>query len=282
LRLSKLSFVIRTHNEGAFLGRLLDTLEAQEGVVAERETTVVDSGSTDETVAIAKSRGVNLIEIAKADFHYSRALNLGIDRSSGEILVILSAHSIPCTAQWLAQMISSFDDPSVAGVFSRQMPWPRAYWREVVRIREMFGAEGRRFRAENTIGDVPFSNAASCVRRDVWRRRPFTLPAAEDVDWACWAVEHGYTIVYEAGVAVYHSHDETPRQAARRLIELEKAADIRGRRSRSAWVTVRQGLGAVVRDTKEIRQFTSDTMTRAKLVLDSIHRSYWYIRDFGS
>lgn len=275
-----ISFVIRTFNEGAFIGRLFESLDSQVAVPHRRDITVVDSGSTDNTVEIARSRGVNLIEIPKASFHYSKALNLGIERSPGDLLVILSAHSIPCTDDWLARVVSHFDQPMVAGVFSRQVAWPGACWREVVRITNMYGDSQQVFERGGQRQSVPFSNAASCIRRSVWKQQPFNLPAAEDIEWATWAVSAGYQIVYEAGAAVYHSHDETPRQAARRLIDLEKAADIRLQRQRGLSLTARQSVGAVVRDAGELKKYEPSLVRRLPHLWESVRRSAWFVRDF--
>ena len=46
--------------------------------------------------------------------------------------------------------------------------------------------------------DILFSNAASCIRSSAWRAEPFTLPAAEDVEWAERVVAAGWKVVYEA------------------------------------------------------------------------------------
>ena len=275
-----ISFVIRTYNESAFIGRLFDTLDAQSGGPFELDITVVDSGSTDGTPSIARKRGVRLIEIPKASFHYSKALNLGIENTLSDLIVVLSAHSIPCTNDWLARMVSHFDDADVAGVFSKQVAWPGAYWREVVRIDKMFGGSPQVFAPGRSPQTIPFSNAASCIRRSAWQQHPFTLPAAEDIEWATWAVSSGHKIVYEVGCAVYHSHDETSRQAARRLIELEKAADLQMSRQRRFLLTAKQSLGAVVRDAGELRRYEPRLLNRLPLLWESARRSYWFVRDF--
>lgn len=275
-----ISFVIRTYNESAFLGRLFEVLAAQEGVTLEREIVVVDSGSTDGTVDIAKAHGVRLFQIAKSTFDYSRALNLGIEHCTGHVVAILSAHSIPREAHWLARMLSHFDDEAVAGVYSKQVAWPHAYWREARRIAAMFPPQSIRFATGEAGRDVPFSNAASCIRRRVWRDQPFVLPAAEDIEWATRAVANGHSIVYDATVSVFHSHDETCRQGALRLINLEKAADLKLTRQRRSLLTLRQGLGAVLRDVDEIREHTPVATERLRLIGDSMARSYWFVRDF--
>ena len=193
-----ISVVVRTLNEGRYIGHLFDALEAQAGTSGALEILVVDSGSTDETVAIARARGARVLEIPRETFHYSGALNLGIASTSGAVVVILSAHAIPCSTDWLAVMLSHFSDPRVVGVFSRQRPWPGAQWREVVRLAGMFGNESRRFDGTDAAGDIPFSNAASCIRRTMWMEQHFHLPAAEDTEWATGAVRAGHAVVYRA------------------------------------------------------------------------------------
>jgi rhamnosyltransferase len=276
----RISIVIRTLNESVFIGRLFDALDSQVGLRQERELIVIDSGSTDDTLGIARSRGARLIEIPKSSFDYSKALNLGIARASGGLIVILSAHSIPCSSDWLARVLRHFDDPAVAGVFSRQIPWPGACWREVSRISRMFDVSAETYEPGSEQRSIPFSNAASCIRRSLWERRPFNLPAAEDIEWATWAVSAGYKIVYEADVAVYHSHNETPRQAARRLIDLEKAADLRLSRRRRLLLTAKQSIGALCRDALEIRSYQPRILARFPLLWESLLRSFWFVRDF--
>src|SRR5215471_1699720 len=133
------SFIVRSYTEAAFIGRLLQTLQDQKDISLEQEIVVVDSELTDDTVRIARQWPVKLVQIRKREFHYSRALNLGIAESRGELIVILSAHSIPASATWLSQMLGHFRDQKIAAVYCRQIPWPDANWREVRRINQTFG-----------------------------------------------------------------------------------------------------------------------------------------------
>ena len=63
--------VIRAYNEGAHLGRLLEGFEQQ--TVRPDEIIVVDSGSTDDTVAIARTAGCVVERFAKDEFSFGRA-----------------------------------------------------------------------------------------------------------------------------------------------------------------------------------------------------------------
>jgi len=246
----RISVVIRTFNEAKFIGRLIENFRAQKNASTSTEIIVVDSGSTDGTVDIVKNLNVKLIEIAKSEFNYSYSLNLGIKRTKSDLIVILSAHAIPSQNNWLQKMSSHFENSKVAGVYSRQIPWPDADLHETLRIERMFGENPRSFSKKTPNADMHFSNAASCIRRCVWEKHPFVImPAAEDQEWAYWVIENGYIIIYEPEAAIYHSHNESCRKAAQRMIQLEKSADIRLSRKRN-------------------------------LVLTIIARSFWYIVDF--
>ena len=71
--------VIRTLNESELIGRCLETLHGQQGGF-ELDVLVVDSGSTDSTLEIARDRGARILELAPTEFDYSKALNVGIEQ----------------------------------------------------------------------------------------------------------------------------------------------------------------------------------------------------------
>lgn len=276
------SFVIRTYNEAEFIGRLFQVLNAQQPRPAQHEIIVVDSGSTDDTLAIAERWPVKILRIAKEKFDYSDALNLGISNAAGQLIVNLSAHAIPIEPTWLSTIVSHFSDPQIAGVYCRQRPWPDAPSREVRRIRSEFGSNP--ITHVKTLADqrVPFTNSAGCLRRSLWEKHPFNLPWGEDFEWATWAVANGYRIVYEPRVSVYHSHNLTCRQAARRLINGEKATDLVLSRRRTSRLTLRQAAGHACRDLKELLSLRDAETDRLAKVRECLLRAYWFWRDFRS
>ena len=154
-------------------------------------------------------------------------------------------------------------------------------WREIRRLQKMFGTETIVHEsALSATTEIPFSNAASCIRRELWELHNFALPAAEDIEWASWAVASGYKIIYEARTSVYHSHDDTCRQMAWRAIQFEKAADIRTARRRRFLLTLRQGIVLTLRDAKEIMRLKETNASRTKLLTEALLRSFWFVRDF--
>jgi rhamnosyltransferase len=267
--------VIRTLNEAELIGTCLETLKSQQSPF-ELDIVVVDSGSTDATLEITRSHGVRIEEISPDDFDYSKALNLGIERVGGDLVLILSAHAIPVDDTWVARMTAPFDDPQVAGVASRQVPWSTAPWREVYRLAQTFGDTRSVFDAAHADG-VLFSNAASCIRRSVWRDEPFTLPAAEDLEWAQRVVAGGWSVVYEPAAAVYHSHDETPREQARRLLDINRAADADPPR----WRALREAAIYLRRDSKAILRLDEPLKRKIAHMGDLLAMVAYYVVDFA-
>ncbi|MBN1529098.1 MAG: glycosyltransferase family 2 protein [Thermoleophilaceae bacterium] len=268
--------VIRTLDEERLIGTCLETLSRQHTSL-DLDVLVVDSGSQDATIAIARSHGARVFELAPGEFDYSSSLNAGIERVAGDLVLILSAHAVPADLRWVERMAAPFADPQVAGVSARQLPWGDAPWREVLRLTRQFGGERRVFAPGG--GEQPlFSNAASCIRRSVWRDRPFTLPAAEDLDWARGVVAAGHSIVYEPAAAVHHSHLESPRAQAQRLIDVNR---ISGGESRTRRRTLREAAGLLYRDSGSILGLDEPPRRKLSHLVELTQTVSYYVYDFS-
>lgn len=270
--------VIRTLNESELLGDCLQALAAQRGGF-ELDVLVVDSGSTDGTVEIARRHGVRVVEIRSEAFDYSTALNLGIDQVAGDFVVSLSAHAIPTADDWLEEMIAPFDDPRVAAVASRQVPWPAAQWHEVHRLSNQFDDVGHVYTRENA-EDLVFSNAASSIRRSVWEEFRFDLPAAEDFHWAQRVVAAGWSIVYQSQAAVQHSHQESPRAQAQRMIDLHRVLDSETT-PRTRWRTVREAGGILRRDARKIMGLEESVPCKLAYLVELFQMVCYFVVDFS-
>jgi glycosyltransferase involved in cell wall biosynthesis len=257
------------------IGTCLETLRAQRGSF-DLDVLVVDSGSTDATVEIARTHRARIAELSPGDFDYSKALNLGIAEVRGDLVVSLSAHAVPVEEDWLRTMIAPFDDPLVAGVSSRQVPWPNAPWHEVKRLNQVFG-ETRRTNSRDVPGEIPFSNAASVIRRCVWQEHPFTLPAVEDLEWAERVVAAGWEVVYEPGSAVYHSHSEGPRALALRLIDINRVRPDKRTRLR----TLREAAGYLRRDARRILALDDPFRRKLAYLAELACTAWFYVADFS-
>ncbi len=274
----KVSCVIRTLNEAELLHRCITTLREQQGD-HETEFVVVDSGSTDETTSIAKGLGAKLLFVDKQplkEFDYSRALNLGIAATTGDYVVSISAHAIPTTSTWLLPMLSHFSDDRVVGVYSRQEPWPHAVWTELARIQRQFSSASRVFEGEALDSEMRFSNVASVFRKSTWNQCRFTLPAGEDRDWAQRMLNRGCRIVYEAGTAVYHSHNESVRNRARRAVNLARSEDRALGRARTLPRTLKELAGSIKTHTGEIYRLEASLPQKCLYEVSAIVQAGWY------
>lgn len=270
--------VIRTLNESELIGSCLDALRGQ-ALRVDLDVVVVDSGSTDGTVEIARGHGARVVELPPERFDYSTALNLGIEQARGELVLSLSAHAVPIGDGWLETMLAPLADPGVAAVASRQVPWAGAPWQEVHRLGQQFGEASCVYADENA-DDVVFSNAASAIRRSVWEHYPFLLPAAEDLEWAQRVMAAGWRIVYEARASVYHSHHESPRAQARRLIDLGRVRP--PTRERRPLGTLRDAGGLVVRDSKKILALDESLSRKLAYLAELLRVAFYYVTDYSS
>ncbi len=217
----KVSVVIPAYNAGSGFVRLLESISGQRTDFA-HEVLVVDSGSTDGTVGVARRCGTTVHRIPKSEFNHGATRNLGISLSRGEYVVLVVQDALPFDKEWLAAMVENLDrDERVAGVYSRQIPHPessvltRALTNDLLAAaperREQYVREVEaygRLSPERQWRLAAFDNVSSCVRRSVWEEIPFDeTNFAEDLRWGKKVIEAGYKLVYEPRSVVFHSHE---------------------------------------------------------------------------
>jgi rhamnosyltransferase len=200
------SIVIRAFNEAEHIGRLLEGIERQ--TVSATEVIVVDSGSTGATVAIAGKHGARVIHIPSHEFSFGRSLNLGLQATTNEHVVIASAHVYPVYPDWIECLLRPFEDAQVAVVYGKQRGSERTNFSERQVFRQWFSEDDSARRGS------PFcNNANAAIRRSLWEEHRYdeTLTGLEDVAWAKWAQEQGQHVHYAADAEIIHVHRQTPR-----------------------------------------------------------------------
>jgi glycosyltransferase involved in cell wall biosynthesis len=205
------SLIVRAYNEEAHIGRLLSGVMQQ--TVADVEIILVDSGSTDATVAIARQYPVTVVALRPEEFSFGRALNLGCRAARGEFLVFASAHVYPIYQDWLEQLLAPFAEPDVVLSYGRQRGAPHGRYAERQVFEKWYPARSE-LRQRH-----PFANNANCaIRRWAWQALPYdeALTGLEDVDWAKRALAEGGALAYVAEAEVVHVHDESAAQIYRR------------------------------------------------------------------
>jgi glycosyltransferase involved in cell wall biosynthesis len=195
--------LIRTKNEAASLGRLIETLREQ--TLADRlQLVMVDSGSEDETVQIARALGgVEIIEMPAEDFTFGRSLNIGCATARAPFVISLSAHAFPPDGHWVERMIEACSQDGVAcaaGSVTDHLG------------RRLDGAliqDAESSRRHPTFG---YSNAGGIFRTALWREYAFRedMPGTEDLEWAAHWLERGWLVAIDPALVVDHDHSHDP------------------------------------------------------------------------
>ena len=115
------SIIIRTYNESEHLEDLLIAISKQELNSINVETIIVDSGSTDGTLEIAKKYKTRIIYIKKEDFSFGRSLNYGFKEANGDVCVIISGHCIPKENNWLIRLLDPVINNQVEYAYGAQI-----------------------------------------------------------------------------------------------------------------------------------------------------------------
>jgi rhamnosyltransferase len=219
------SISILTKNEERNIGSCLEAVYSQTGVGA-FEVVLVDSGSTDATLEIARGFPIRIEQIPAEAFHHARTRNFAAGLGRGPILINLSGDAIPTSNTWLHNMIANFDDPGVGAVYGRQLPKQGSTMERYDTFDVVYGAQkivkdpahrngmGYRF--------YHFSDVNSAIRRSVWETAPYpeNLKMFEDLAIAKRILDAGWKIVYEPEAPVFHSHHYTGAQLFKRYFDI--------------------------------------------------------------
>jgi rhamnosyltransferase len=195
-----ISIIIRCRNEEEAIGKTLERIFSQDLDVT-REVVIVDSGSTDRTIEIALRYPVRLFRIPPESFSFGYALNFGIERAAGDVIVNISAHCTPVNEKWLSELVTPILAGKADAVYGRQVAVRGRNPFEEVSLHKHFPAEERAGKR------VPFSNANCAFLKKMWEEVRFDedLPSWEDYLWYL-LLKDGYRFRYCPKAAVFHTH----------------------------------------------------------------------------
>jgi rhamnosyltransferase len=235
---SSVTVAIPTRNAGPDFGQTLAAVRAQR-VDREVQVLICDSGSADQTVALARSHGADVIEIPRESFSHGGTRNLLMSQARGEHVAFLTQDAVPAAEDWLARLIAAFElAPEVALAFGPYRPRPQAsisVARELTTWFDSFSdGEPRIDALEPGRRDAPpraflghlgfFTDANGCVARAAWEEVPFRhIAYAEDHLLAQDMLRAGFAKVYVPEAAVIHSHEYSAWQWVRRSFDEARA-----------------------------------------------------------
>jgi glycosyltransferase involved in cell wall biosynthesis len=223
-------------NGARYLDEVLGAVRSQRSD-REIELLVVDSGSTDGSLDIARRHGATIHEIPREQFSHGATRNLMMGLARGAHVAFLTQDATPAHEDWLAALLEGFEQAEdVAAVFGPHEPRPDAShmiksemerhfasWGDGERIdvqrldRSPRGiAEYRRFP-----GQLTFLSDVNCaLARWAWERVPYReVPYAEDQLLGRELIEAGFAKVFHPAARVLHSHDYPPAAFLRRYFD---------------------------------------------------------------
>lgn len=200
------SVIIRTYNEQKYLQQLLDNVYSQNCESVDLEVIIVDSGSTDATLQIAKKFPCKVAHIKKVDFTFGRSLNMGSELAQGDFLVFISGHCLPINNTWLDELVKPLFLDCISYSYGRQEGKHTTKYSEYRHFEKCFPEYDK-------IPQEGFfcNNANAAITRQAWQKYKFNeeLTGLEDMYLAKQLVDDGKKIAYTSKASVYHIHDET-------------------------------------------------------------------------
>ena len=208
-----ISIIIRTLNEDQYLEELLNSIENQVKKDFKHEVVIVDSGSTDKTLDIAKKFKARITFIDRNKFTFGRSLNIGCKFAKGEYLVFVSGHCIPVNKNWLSKLIKPLQDNKCDYVYGRQVGAESTKFSENQVFEKYFPKE-----PNTRINKIFCNNANSAIKKKIWSKYKFDeeLTGLEDMYLAKQITQDNGKVGYAPKAIVYHIHNESWAQVKNR------------------------------------------------------------------
>jgi GT2 family glycosyltransferase len=206
------SVIVPVYNGSKTLPACLQALTRQ--TLPPDEIIVVDDGSTDDTADIAARFEMTVVRQENAG--PAAARNCGAQIAQGHILLFTDADCRP-TPDWVERMVAPFNDLTVAGAKGEY----RTCQRELVArfVQQEYQDRYDRMAGQSQIDFVDTYSAA--YRRSLFLAAggfdvAFPTASVEDQEFSFRLAEQGYRLVYVPGACVYHQHNHTITEYARR------------------------------------------------------------------
>ena len=197
------SIVVPTLNSGATINECLRSILELHYPKKLLEVIVIDGGSTDDTMEIAKGHPIKVIY---SQLNPPAAYNLVLKDIQNPIIGLVDSDA-KVEKQWLRKLVKLLDDPKVAGASGTVDTWnkdklvPRVIGYELI---------SRYRRLPDTVERVATMNLL-LKKKIVMEIGGFdeALPTQYDTDIGARLAEAGYRIAFDAEAMCYHFHRPT-------------------------------------------------------------------------
>ena len=211
--MSKVGLIVPTLNAGSLWEAWLKAFEQQ--TRKPDCLLVIDSSSSDSTVALARAQGFDAKVIPKSEFNHGGTRQLGVDTLSAmDIIVLLTQDALLACPDAIERLVSVFEDERVGAAYGRQLPHRNAG--PIAAHARLFNypaeSQLRGLEDSNRFGikTVFISNSFAAYRRNALMQVngfPVDTIMNEDTFVAGKMLVSGWKIAYCADAPVFHSHD---------------------------------------------------------------------------
>ncbi|MBB6127050.1 glycosyltransferase family 2 protein [Mucilaginibacter lappiensis] len=230
------ALLIPTLNAGQQWSKTLESIKQQ--AYKPQKLFVVDSGSNDTTINIAKQFNFEVIKIAKTEFNHGATRQLLVDQvPESDIYIFLTQDAILGSHDSLLNIVKVFDDPEIGMAYGRQLPHKNAKTLEShARLYNYPDkANIRSFKDKDHLGFKVFfcSNSFAAYRRTALMAVggfPSDSIMGEDAIVAARMLKAGFKKAYVADATVYHSHSYKLKE------EFERYFDTRVFHEQNKWL----------------------------------------------
>lgn len=221
-----ITVIIPTYFGGKWLESVLDKISRQS--VPVDELIIVDSGSRDNTLDIAGDYPVRLLQINSADFDHGGTRTMAAREAKGTILVYFTQDAIPENEQALANLVRPLrDNTNIAASYGRQLPCQDANpFSEHLRLfnyPEQSNTRCWEDRHKFGFKTIFISNSFAAYRKECLAEVgyfPEKIIFGEDTCTVARLLKQGYCVHYAGDARVYHSHNYTLVQDAKRYFDI--------------------------------------------------------------
>lgn len=234
-----LSIIIVTYNSSKFIASCLNSIN-DETLKQGFEVIVVDNASTDDTVSIVKQYPEVILIENKANLGYSKANNIGINKSRSEYLMFLNPDVI-INPSGIEKLITDLKQKDYYGMVAPKLLYPNGKLQESVRRYPKFSTQ--------IIAQIPIIKGLLKKHLDSYYMKDWDHGESREVDWIIGAVmltkketldkvgyfdedfflycedidlcyrlnQAGYKIFYDANVHFVHNYQKSSRRGLNKL-----------------------------------------------------------------
>ncbi len=217
------SIIIPAYNATATLPACLQAVQHQSIDRARYEIIVVDDGSSDQTVLVAKeilkdNSPSNIISVPHGG--PAAARNAGAQIARGDLILFTDADCAPLP-DWIDHLASAFEDRQVVGAKGTYRTRQTAL---VARfVQQEYQDKYDRMARQVTIDFIDTYSAA--YRRDLFLANDgfdttFTTASVEDQEFSFRLSSQGHRLVFAPDAIVFHQHDASPIEYLRRKFHI--------------------------------------------------------------